>query len=264
MLPGCSGVTVCSSRDQALWYEHRTGSALYPRGYSARAPISRHSAKYIKEVIQSDPNEKSLSYLQSPPAALAYVHQWLERRWKSKLPVIITLRESSYWTDRNSRIEAWAAFASRLAEDTGFVPVFVRDTERAFGKVPDCLKKFAIFSEASFDLELRSALYEVSFLNLMVSNGPAVMCLYNSRVRYIMFKVTTETAPSTTKHALLEELGLHPGEQFPGSTPYQRWAWRPDNYEDIQEEFEAMCSRIERHHGVQRAPAPHAIRNRML
>jgi hypothetical protein len=89
------------------------------------------------------------------------------------------------------------------------------------------------------------ALYEKSYLNLFVNNGPAVLCTLDTRTRYIIFKYLMEECASTTESFIQKFQGLKFGDQWPGATPFQRLVWGNDDYEHIQREFVQMCDRIE-------------------
>ena len=52
-----------------------------------------------------------------------------------------------------------------------------------------------VFREASWNVGLRMALYESSYLNLGVNNGPLIFAAMNDRVRLLVFKLVTPSVP---------------------------------------------------------------------
>ena len=67
--------------------------------------------------------------------------------------------------------------------EEGFEPVFIPDTDSCFVQEVK-LDNFFVFRESSWNLGLRMALYEESYLNF-VSAGPASIAQLNRKVRYI-------------------------------------------------------------------------------
>ena len=88
------------------------------------------------------------------------------------------------------------------------------------------------------------ALYESSYLNLGVNNGPLIFAAMNDRVRLLIFKMITPSVPQTTEE-FMRQLGFQIGAQLPFATPFQRFVWEDDRLEVIEREFKAMMARIE-------------------
>lgn len=102
-----------------------------------------------------------------------------------------------------------------------------------------------VFPEASWNIELRAALYELSYLNMSVNNGSAALCIYNRRARCLTFKMLTPSCGATSA-SYFRSQGIEPGSQLKHETPFQRMVWEDDRLEVIQKEFREMCDRIER------------------
>ena len=94
----------------------------------------------------------------------------------------ITIRNYKFDALRNSNIDEWVKFAEWLIEE-GFAPVFIPDTDSCFIREVK-LDNFFVFRESSWNLGLRMALYEESYLNF-ASAGPAAIAKLNRKVRYI-------------------------------------------------------------------------------
>ncbi|TMI82270.1 MAG: hypothetical protein E6H04_05070 [Bacillati bacterium ANGP1] len=157
--------------------------------------------------------------------------------------ISVTLRDYDFMTARNSNLGAWTAFARRLDPEK-FVPVFVLDTARTLDPLPANLEGFEVFREPSWNVGLRMALYELSYLNLGVNNGPLFLAAMNERARLLIFKIITSTVPQTTEEFMRQE-GFQIGAQLPFATPFQRLVWEDDTLEVIEREFKAMVARIE-------------------
>ena len=98
-----------------------------------------------------------------------------------------------------------------------------------------------IFYEASWNLELRMAIYELSYVNLFVSNGPAALCINNKNASYIVFKMLNEEY-NVTSPISYERIGFPVGSQYIQATPFQKIVWSSDdNYETILDEFNKFC-----------------------
>ena len=155
----------------------------------------------------------------------------------------ITLREASYEIDRNSNILDWVKFARSLDQDI-YVPVIIRDTEKAFQPAPEEMAGLTIFYEASWNLEIRAALYQLSYLNLFSSGGPMSLAWFNNKCRCLIFKLITGTVYITTEKNL-NYVGLTVGEQPLYFSKLQKIVWNDDTYDIIKKEFDEMCVEIE-------------------
>lgn len=242
LLPSCQQVTVCLSREEAQAIQTSLSWHVYPKGYSTRVLRKRPHAAI--RAVKALSRGVSMPTFAATPMALFYVRHWIERQAKNRKVICITLRESSYKPLRNSNLENWAAFAKTL-DPAEYYPVFVRDTEKAFEPVPPELEGLNFFPEVVWNLELRMALYELSYLNLLVNNGPIGLCIYSQKVRYLIFKMITEDYRSSSERYFKTRVGVSVGDQWPAATPFQRFVWEDDRLDIIQNAFKQMCERIE-------------------
>ena len=250
LLPACQGVTVCISREEAEPIHRKFARRVYPKDYTVANPQKRpHIAVHIVRALSEGTEMPSF---EATPMALYYVRQWIQTHVGERKVVTITLREASYRPLRNSSLRDWSLFAKSL-DPSRHCPVFIRDNEKAFDPVPPELKDFLFFREVVWNLELRSALYELSHLNLLVNNGPIGLCIYSSRIRYLIFKMVTngdtalslDSYRSSSEEYFEKRVGISVGGQWPAATPFQKFIWEDDNLEVIQREFKAMCGKIE-------------------
>ena len=240
LVPSCQQVTVCASREEAMVLEASWVKHVFPKRYTVRIPVENY---LYSHVVDSISRGLVLPSIQATPQALHFVSQWIQANAGNRKVISITLRECSYERDRNSSPEDWGSFARSLDRDV-YLPVIIRDTEAAFRSLPAELSGLTIFPEASWNLELRAALYELSYLNMSVNTGPAALLSFNRLTRYLCFKIIIATYSSTTEEHV-RAIGIEPGTQLQISTPFQRYVWDDDRLDVIQEAFRDMCDRIE-------------------
>jgi hypothetical protein len=219
------------------------GHAVYPKFYEPGLPVSHHPSELLKPDTTHS-SETNYGTLQSPTQGLRYVKRWADARLKNRRLITITLRDYEFMKERNSNVSAWVDFAQRL-DSTRFFPVFILDTEGTLDPLPKEFKDFEIFREASWNVPLRMSLYETSYLNLGVNNGPMFMCALNRRTRLLIFKLITASVPQATEE-LIASLGFEIGGQLPFSTPFQKLVWENDTLPIIEREFHAMVAIIEK------------------
>ncbi len=240
LLPSCRQVTVFATRQEAMAFQNAMTKHVFPKRYTVTLPIARYMDKFVvKEAFRGS----EIPSLQSTPQAIAFAKDWIKSNAKGRKVVSITLRESSYEKQRNSCLGEWRKFV--LALDTkAYCPVVIRDTETALTSLPVELNDLLIFREASWNIELRLAFYELSFLNLCISNGPTHLLFYDRKTAYIFFKILSPSSGYTAA-LFYRQIGLKPGSQPPWAAPFQRMVWKDDNADVILEEFTKMCATIE-------------------
>ncbi len=159
-----------------------------------------------------------------PAAAMAEVASWLGGR----RPLVITLRETTYYPERNSDLAAWIEFARGCGEDV----VFVRDTAKA----DEPIEGFETCPRASRDVLFRAALMAQAKANLLVASGPSAIAQYLD-VPWLMFKVLVPALPDY-KPGRPEWweglLGAKVGTQFPWGDARHAIVWGEDSRENIE------------------------------
>jgi hypothetical protein len=151
--------------------------------------------------------------------------------------VTITLREVSYFPERNSNVEAWVRFGHYL-KSQGERVIFLRDTAKAH----EPLDGFETCAEASIDLHCRLALYEAAKINLFVSNGPSSLGLYSKWPWLTFIKPESDGhgyAPATPSF-WRDNFGVEMGSQYPWTADDQRIVWSTDDYENLVNAWEDL------------------------
>jgi len=230
-------ITVCATRKEAKAFQVALAKNVFPKNYTVDFPISNHDPNNIYYELQPGGD---FAVIRPNPQAVYYLKEWVKIRSKGRKMISITLREC-YDPIRNSNLSAWSTFAKNL-DPSKYWPVIVRDTEAAMKSIPQELEGLTIFPEASWSLELRAALYDQSYLNLGVSNGPVGLFTLSKRTRYLLFQniISKEIEEYYTKRK------IQIGSQLPFATPFQRLVWERDKLDIIQREFKMMCEMIEK------------------
>lgn len=240
LMPSCAGYTICSDRRHAYMVRMLFPRCVLPRGYWPAFPSMTLRQQVFAAAQAGQP---VFPAIRVPEQAMRYVRAWLEARVQGRRPVVITLRQYGYEASRNSNVAAWVEFGRRL-DPAKYLPVFVQDLDTAMGLPPPEMEGLLIFREAPFNMLLRAALYEQAWLNICQMHGPTELMWYNERVRYVAF-VTVGSSTETTDE-FLRAYGMEPGKSPPFATPLQKWAWRKDDLEEIEDEFRTMAAAIER------------------
>lgn len=230
---------ICPNRNAAANLMTRHKGPVFPEGYTVAEPVADF---FLSSIVAASARGKAIPSFRAGPQALRYMSEWLGHQAGDKKPVTITLRESDYNLNQNSNLEAWISFAGDLDLDI-YCPIFVPDTAKCFAPQPEPLLSFRTCTVAAVNLQLRAALYELSWLNMMVPNGPGELCRLSDSIRYLYFKVVSGTA-DTTSTLLIASQGIEIGGQLPHATPFQRLIWEPDDHAAIIREFDTMARRI--------------------
>src|SRR5258708_31936974 len=141
-------------------------------------------------------------------------------------PIVITLRNSAYHTERNSKLSEWREVERHLS---GFKVVVLED-----GWKPN--------SPLESNLFLRAALYEHALFNLTIPTGPAVLMYLNPMVNFLMFRPFSNTIASTVSY--LKSIGLERGKSYPWSNEFQRVVWKDDLARNIMTEVNMMLNKL--------------------
>lgn len=179
---------------------------IFPVDYSVLVPTMHYGMHYW---------QFARNVLRATVAAKQFVQERHKRSY-----VTITLREATHWSTRNSNREVWDQVVIWLRKH-GFDVVLVPDAES-----PDA-------NLYSYDVDMRTALYEGAVVNLGVNNGPMSIIPYTSAY-YLIFKMVTEGVP-WTERAFHEKWGTKEGDQPSGRG---RLIFEPDDYTIIIAELE--------------------------
>lgn len=187
---------------------------IFPEGYAEDQPTSHYGVGYLRG---GEP------MLRATDAAR---HQ-IAMRFTTPYATI-SLREASYWPDRNSNKTAWREAAVWLKAQ-GIQVVVVPDTHGTG------LEGFQEFTPACFDIDLRAALYEGAVINMGVLNGPMSLLAF-LKSRYLIVKVIADGVAVTKE--FLAAHGYKDGDDFGGNG---KMIWKEDSAENIIAELQEFA-----------------------
>ena len=247
LLPTCTGFSFTSTREEAKDIFHRA-SHVFPQDYQVESPVACWEFDNLFKVTQQ---ENDVSRLQASEQALTLAQQFLAQvnppeNGFTKKVVCITLRDSEIKPARNSNMAAWQAFIQQLDKNTYF-PLILPDTDNSWSaSLAELVANTgaATFNEACFNVELRMAIYELSYVNLGVNNGPMHLCALSPSCRYIMYKQVTEDYAHTSTQSFIDR-GFTIGGDFAGANRLQKLVWEDDDLNVIQTSFERLVADIE-------------------
>ena len=200
---------------------------VYPEFYDGKfAPYD-----FYREVIHT---KNKFTGFRASAQAFRYLDSWKRTNTITGKIVTITLRKYGYDLARNSYIEEWVKFADYIRME-GFTPVFVPDTDTSF-ESDKRLDNFIVFRDPCWNLGLRMALYEESYLNFVPTGGPSALAHLNSKTKSICMKYSVPGTQSSREN--LKEKGVRDGQrQFDFAEGYHALVWEEDTFENIREEF---------------------------
>ena len=233
LLPSCSGVSVCGTLEHAKEIFDGLNSPIFPEGYTIEKPIVNGDPSWPALLANMGIN---LSYLVSTTQALKYISSWMEIHSSGKKVITLTLRNSKKHRNRNSDLGLWSEISHWL-KDSGYFPVIVPDTDAALEPLGPEFLGITSIPSVSFNLELRMALYEESFLNLFVSNGPAYICCFNKNAHFIQFR----TGDFLTNPMSIQSFqGIPYGSNPPYLNHFQKSVWQELSLTVVKEEVGQM------------------------
>ncbi len=240
LLPSCAGVSYFSTREEAKAFMAACGDHLFPRGYTLENPVADYLWPGISAAMLRG---ETLAPFVAPREYRNQVTAYKKLVAGDRKLITITMRESTYYPERNSRVAEWKKFINYLDPEE-YAVVVVRDTEKAhspplFEGVPEC-------PLASVDLGVRTALYQQSYMAMLMNNGPTTIAFY-SLAPTLTFGVLAEGHAASSATFIKNVMGLNYGDQLYGFPTCQKLVWEKDNYATIKTEFEALVQLVESH-----------------
>lgn len=200
--------------------------------------LDHHSMYY--RLVNEHPN--LVTGFSASSEARRYVKLWLDPIATGRKVLCITLRQYQFDPQRNSDINAWRHFLDRI-DSSEFAVIIIPDTDHIAEFKTSVLGHYPCFEPACFDVDLRFALYEKSYLNMFVNNGPGAAATLDKKVRYLMFKILVPSVPHCTEE-FLKWNGFEIGTTPKYATQFQKWVWEDDTTDVLWREFRAMTDRI--------------------
>lgn len=171
------------------------------------------------------------------PYLIGNIHQYFEHgadpccveapeyavRMAPKTDVVLSLRVSKHFQDRNSNIQDWGKLHDNLSA-LGLNVLVIPDQDN----IEACKEwNWELYEPAAWDIRYRYGLYANSRLNVCAAHGPASL-LYFSPYPFVMFdhsRGNVITAEQYERH-----WGINQGTQMPWFKPNQRITWCDSNH----------------------------------
>lgn len=195
---------------------------IFPEGYSLADP---RPAYRFKVLLATAADGTEVRHLLPSIQAMDWTLKWIQRGCGTSRVVTITLRQSDYQLWRNSDLEVWRKVAWALQE-MNYVPVIIPDTEALLDGTSHSamIGRYVVNQAAAVSLDIRAALYHLAHTNLLVANGPGVLCYGSQAARYITCNLLRDGEVASNAEFWQRE-GLPVGTQPPFASLGQRWMW---------------------------------------
>lgn len=238
LVDSVSGYTMCSSRAQAkkMW---NMANHVSPTEYSVQIPQIPSRRAIMDRSLKG---ESLQPFINIPEQAIRYASHWIKKLAGERRVVCINLRSSAYQPERNSNLSAWLDLARKLDPDI-FHPVFIRDTDQAMSRDEITASGFSVLDAASWNVWLRAAIFELSWLTVGTLSGPTELCWYNPKCRYLFF--SANEVQSEERLELGQEMGFDYDENFHFANAFQRVVWSGDHTNLVAREFDKICEVID-------------------
>ena len=239
LAPHCCGFHYLTDREEGRAIAESAGEQVFPWGYNIDKPVGYYNWGASVEMLREGHNLLNLS---ASSAARQRAKQWLQTHCGDKKPIVITLRESPYEPARNSNLTAWRDFVRTLPND--YCAIFIRDHDQSLEALPDQLEGILLNREAPWNLEFRTALYELAYIAFFVNNGPWLLGILNPNVNCAIMNLIVE-AHSVSSSDWFRRMGMLPSQLNPFWGPTQALFWEPDDLENIEAAFDTLQNKVE-------------------
>lgn len=248
LLKSCTGVNVFVDRAEAQ--RLLAGLAdiqIFPPKYKLTEPTWMFMVVNVLQMFER--TKMSPIVFEASESAVGSVDRWIEHNGLTKPIVALTLRHSSYESDRNASVADWVAFARDL-RDRGYDPVFVPDIDQAFiANTDDYRTEFPHYWPGPVNMELRAALYRRAHICMSDNGAAAFIHHWMPNCHSVIFQPPSKIPGVFRKtregQAGIERvLGIKVGQQLPYCSPTQRLAWVDDTYDNLVAEFDGLLTLI--------------------
>ncbi|WP_111976524.1 hypothetical protein [Algibacillus agarilyticus] len=223
-------------------------NVLFPIDYNPSQPFERQLGLVRPLSYQvlsfTHFSEQDLSYncLKAPNGQVQLARRWLKKYAKPRIPITITLRETTIDSSRNSNISAWQALVTSYEKQDEFIFIILTDFYSLYDADAITGKNVIYCNEAVGNLAFRAALHQEATLNLFVSNGVNVVSIFSNKTAYINFKIITDDAFVASADFLEKTNRLTLGDNWHGATKYQKYVWQEDSFEILKQETDHMLN----------------------
>lgn len=223
LMPSVTDITINREPPDSVFC-HSFPDLYPPRSLSERIKVTPYSMKHVNSYY-------GLGCKVQPFQPSAYAAEQIKRRIGEDPYYTISLRTSHFQKARNSNLNEWYKAYEALIKK-GHKVIVIPDFEDAMSERVSWEFKWELAEYATFELDLRMALYENAIDNLCVNNGVAAI-LYYSSAPLKMFKMLVDGISTTTEKHLKTHTDLSKGESPVFCNQRQKWVWELDTASNI-------------------------------
>lgn len=222
---------------------------LFPKDYDIKYPFERFidlktTTYYATNYSKFANLDLSLKCVSAPLDQLRLARKWLLKYCYPKIPITITLRETELIEPkRTSNKKEWQKLINSY--NSCFKFIILRDYYKLYDDEPFVGDNVVYCDEAVVSLSFRTALLELTTLNLMIANGTSIVSLLSTKINYLHFKAITNYPGSITLGFYQEYYGFDKGDNWFLSTKYQKFIWEDDNFDVLKRETDKMLTILE-------------------
>jgi hypothetical protein len=253
LFPTVGSFLVLDNRNQAIAYINAIKDQyklLYPYDYNPNTPYERIMAMqdrprsfYLNDYYSFAQKDSTANCLRPDDAQVELARKWIKKNIYPKVPIIISIRESKQEKDRDTNLPEWQKLVSSYKNDDRYIFVILVDYYGLYTKDNIIGQNTIYCNEAVLSVSFRAALYQESTVVMLNSNSS--LCWYNCNVNYLFFGLGCQKVGSATLKALKECINLDFGDNFHGSTKYQRLIWKEDRFDVLKSELNDMLRLLE-------------------
>lgn len=179
--------------------------------------------------------------LKAPEQGKLYIRKYFDAMKIKNKVVTLVIRNYEYDKARNTNLIEISKFIKYL-EKQGYQPIIIPDTDSAFDIQINIEDKY-ILRDCCWNVGLRMALYELSFINIFGPGGAGAIMLNNPECTCIMINSIVEESISSNSEAYAMA-GISKGDQWSFLPKKQYISYKKETYENLVFEFEEHVKRI--------------------
>jgi hypothetical protein len=223
----CAGINILPNRSdvQEVLTSHETYPVLHDGTNLRYADLS--------DLYASKPYD--FKGLRATAQGKKYIKQYLSSMGIEKKIVTLVVRSSEYDKARNSNKEELSKFVHYLLS-RGYHPIVVPDTDTAFEN-ETFLNSQYIFRDCCWNVGLRLALYELSFVSIFGPGGAGAIMLFDSACPCILINAIVEESIVSTSEAY-KKAGIKEGDQWSFLPRHQFVSYKKETVHNLITEFE--------------------------
>jgi len=229
LLSSCKGVVWLQKRDKVNAFFKKADGQVFPRNYTPQEPMADYTwyglvAAYLRG--------EAFTMLREPLGYTKMVDSLFPDTVRKLITV--TIRETPYYTDRNTDFQAWLSFFKTL-DSSQYEIVIIPDTNNLSNNI---FKGFEYCKIASIDVLFRTAIYRKAYLNMFHGSGTSVVASFSNSPLLITQPLDTDIASSVEWFRHVVAVDPYEHHQYAMWKKNQRFIWQLDKIETAEDTFE--------------------------